>query len=73
MEMMMRTNIEIDQKLVERAMKVLKTNTKRETVRLALESVVRAKDNADLLALRGKVVFFEGYDYKALRAGSTKP
>lgn len=62
----MRTNIDIDDKLLAQAMKVLKTKTKRATVERALrESLVR-RSNQKLLALRGSVQFVPGYDPKTL-------
>jgi Arc/MetJ family transcription regulator len=50
-----RTNIEIDDKLMRRAMKAGKFRTKRETVEEALKLLVRRKQQAQFLDLAGKV------------------
>ena len=63
----MRTNIEIDDKLMEEAFKLTNIRTKKELVHLALVEFVKAKKKKDLLDLSGKIQFHEGYDYKALR------
>jgi Arc/MetJ family transcription regulator len=67
MENFMRTNIDIDDALMASAMKALKTNTKKETVEKALKQSLEQSKSLDIRELRGKVKFFDGYDYKALR------
>lgn len=54
-EAAMRTNIEIDDKLMAEAMKAMGTKTKRETVEKALEAQVAIKRQLGIRALRGKV------------------
>jgi Arc/MetJ family transcription regulator len=51
-----RTNIELDDELVERAMRLLNLRTKREVVQLALERLVgsRAMTPAEQLAMQGR-------------------
>ena len=51
----MRTNIEIDDKLMAQAMKVLKARTKKEAVVTALEDVVRRNKHRGMLRLFGKI------------------
>lgn len=51
----MRTNIEIDDKLMAEAMKAMGTKTKRETVERALEAQVAIKRQLGIRALKGKV------------------
>ena len=51
----MRTNIEIDDKLMAEAMKAMGTKTKRETVEKALEAQVRYSRQKGILELKGKV------------------
>ena len=51
----MRTNIEIDDKLMAAAMKAMGTKTKRETVEKALEAQVRYSRQKGILELKGKV------------------
>lgn len=51
----MRTNIDIDEKLMKQAMKVAGTASKRETVEKALELLVRIEGQQTIRKLRGKV------------------
>jgi Arc/MetJ family transcription regulator len=64
----MRTNIVIDDALIEEAMALSKLRTKREVVHRALEGYVRVLKKKDLRELRGKIRLAKGYDYKKLRA-----
>jgi Arc/MetJ family transcription regulator len=50
----MRTNIEIDDKLMKRAMRAAGTSTKRETVEKALETLIRIEGQRSIRSLRGK-------------------
>jgi Arc/MetJ family transcription regulator len=50
-----RTNIEIDDDLLAEAQAVAGTRTKRETVQLALEELVRRRARQAMLELRGQV------------------
>jgi len=51
----MRTNIEIDDKLMKRAMRSAKTRTKRETVEKGLQTLIRLKRQEGIRRFRGKV------------------
>jgi Arc/MetJ family transcription regulator len=51
----MRTNIEIDEDLMEEAMRRAGTKTKRETVERALRLLVQLQRQAGIRKLRGKV------------------
>ncbi len=51
----MRTNIEIDEKLMTDAMKAMGTKTKRETVEKALEAQVSINRQLGIRELRGKI------------------
>jgi Arc/MetJ family transcription regulator len=51
----MRTNIEIDDKLMKEAMRSANTKTKRETVETALRMLVRLKRQEGIRRLRGKI------------------
>ena len=68
MHMQTRTNIVLDDQLVESAMKKAGVRTKREAVELALRAFVQEADYASLLALRGSGGVAEGYDPKAYGA-----
>jgi Arc/MetJ family transcription regulator len=51
----MRTNIVLDDKLVERAQKLTGIKTKREVVQEALRTLVLLREQAEVRSLRGKV------------------
>ena len=51
----MRTNIEIDDALMARAMKLAGTRTKRETVERALKLLIQLRQQERILAARGKL------------------
>jgi Arc/MetJ family transcription regulator len=51
----MRTTVEIDDKLMARAMKATKSKTKKETIAKALEMVVRQNGQKRMLKYMGKV------------------
>lgn len=51
----MRTNIEIDNYLMQEAKKISKTKTKKEIVDLALKTYIKVNQRKDLLKLFGKV------------------
>ncbi|HEV8560628.1 MAG TPA: type II toxin-antitoxin system VapB family antitoxin [Actinophytocola sp.] len=51
----MRTNIDIDDELLEKAMRLAGTKTKKSTVEQALEMMVRRYEQSQILELRGTV------------------
>ena len=61
----MRTNIDIDSELMRDAMRVTGLGTKRETVELGLQTLLRLDRQRELRDLRGKLVW-EG-DLHAMR------
>lgn len=63
----MRTNIELNEKLVNEAFRYTTVTTKRELVEQALREFVEAHRRRDVRQLRGKVKIREDYDYKSLR------
>ncbi|HYM59647.1 MAG TPA: type II toxin-antitoxin system VapB family antitoxin, partial [Thermoanaerobaculia bacterium] len=63
----MRTNIVLDDELVEEALQVTGVRTKREVVRLALEELVRSRKKKNLAELAGRIRFRNGFDHKAMR------
>ena len=63
----MRTNVVIDDRLIDEALKLSKIKTKREVIQKALEEFVRNKKKLDLKQLRGKIEFAEDYDHKKMR------
>jgi Arc/MetJ family transcription regulator len=54
---MLRTNIELDEKLVGEAMRLTRKKTKKEVVNYALEELVRRMKRREILALEGKVTW----------------
>lgn len=63
----MRTNIVIDEKLMAEVMAQTGIKTKREAVDEALRALLKFQLKQKLLNMRGKVEFWEGYDYKEMR------
>jgi Arc/MetJ family transcription regulator len=63
----MRTNIDIDDVLIEEVMKVANVKTKKEAVHLALQEFLKVKKKKDLFDLAGKIQFEDNFDHKALR------
>jgi len=63
----MRTNIVLDEALVDEAMRFANVKTKRELVDLALREFVAARRRRDVSELFGRVQIDPDYDYKALR------
>ena len=63
----MRTNIEIDDKLMQQAMKATGATTKRAAVEAALRKAVQLKAQEGILKLRGKVAWTGDLD--AMREG----
>lgn len=67
----MRTNIVIDDQLMNRALRVSGFTTKTEVVDTALREFVERKERKNLQELKGSIHFYDGYDYKAAREGHT--
>lgn len=65
----MRTNIVLDDALVEEAMILSGAKTKKELVARALREFITTRKRLDLLDLDGKIDFSESYDHKRLREG----
>jgi len=65
----MRTNIVLNDELVEEAARVTGINTKKDLVHEALRVLIATRKRKNLLDLEGKIQFAPGYDYKALREG----
>jgi len=73
MEVTMRTNIEIDDKLMQDAMKSGGLKTKKETVEAALKAFSRQrKSQRKILELFGKIEFDPAYDHKKMRESKVK-
>ena len=67
---MMRTNIDLNDQLVEEAFKYAdNVKSKRELIEVALREFVAHHKMKDLRDLKGKIEFADEYGYKALRIG----
>jgi Arc/MetJ family transcription regulator len=63
----MRTNIVLDDDLVDEALEVTGARTKKEVVHLALQELVRSRKKKSLTDLAGKIRFRSDFDHKAMR------
>ncbi len=64
----MATNLDIDPKLLERAIRVSGLKTKREAVTKALEEFVARREQKKILELFGTLDWDSSYDYKKQRS-----
>jgi Arc/MetJ family transcription regulator len=69
----MRTNIDLDDSLLEEAFRVTNVRTKKELVNLALKELIRSRKKLNLLDLSGKIDLREDYDYTQLRNNKNVP
>jgi Arc/MetJ family transcription regulator len=63
----MRTNIVLDDDLMQEAIRLSGLKTKKAVISVALREYVAAKKRKNLLDLQGVVQFRDDYDYKAMR------
>ena len=63
----MRTNIVIDDNLLEEAFSVSQTKTKKDLIHEALRELIRLRKRKDLTELAGAIEFYDGFDHKKLR------
>lgn len=63
----MRTNVVIDDKLIQEALRLSNLKTKKALIHKALEEFIQNRKRLDLREVRGKIRFAEGYDYKKMR------
>lgn len=64
---MMRTNIVIDDELLNEAFSVSDAKTKKDLIHEALKEFIRLKKRKDLVDLAGAVRFHKNYNHKKLR------
>lgn len=64
----MRTNIVLDDALVEEALALTDAKSKRQVVHMALEELVHRRKKKDLTELSGKIRFRSDFDHKSLRS-----
>ncbi len=63
----MRTNIVLDDDLVNEAFQLTNARTKRELVHLALEELIRVRRKRNLAELAGRIELRDDFDHKAMR------
>ena len=63
----MRTNVVIDDDLLDEAVKLSGVKTKKEVIARALSEFVATRKRSNLLDLEGKIEFNADYDYKSMR------
>ena len=64
----MTTNLALDPKLLDRALKISGQKTKKAAVTLALEEFIAKRAQKNMLDLMGKLEWDKSYDYKAERS-----
>jgi Arc/MetJ family transcription regulator len=63
----MRTNIVLDDSLVQEAFRLTDARTKRELIQLALEELIRVRRKRNLADLAGRIRLRDDFDHKAMR------
>ena len=63
----MRTNIDIDETLLEEAFSVSQVRSKKDLIHEALREYIRLKKRKDLTELAGSIEFYNGFNHKGLR------
>lgn len=63
----MRTNILLDDKLIQKALTISGLKTTEEVINMALLEFVENYMRLDLIKLKGKIEFSKNYDYKNVR------
>ena len=63
----MRTNIVIDDDLLNEAFSVSNARTKKDLIHEALSEFIRLKKKKDLTDLAGSVKFYKNFDHKEMR------
>jgi Arc/MetJ family transcription regulator len=63
----MPTNLKIDENLLSEALRIGGFKTKKETVNQALAEFIQHRKQLEILNFKGKIEYFEDYDYKNAR------
>jgi len=66
----MATNLQIDEKLLKKALRVGGRKTKRETVNVALMEFIQRREQLKVLDLFGKIEYDSTFNYKKQRKAS---
>jgi len=63
----MRTNIVLDDNLMQEAFRLTGARTKRELIQMALEELIRVRRKLNLADLAGRIQLRDDFDHKAMR------
>jgi Arc/MetJ family transcription regulator len=63
----MRTNVVIDDRLIEEAFALTRLKTKRDLIKTALQELIVNRKKMDLRKIKGKIRFDDDYNYKEMR------
>jgi Arc/MetJ family transcription regulator len=63
----MRTTVDLDEQLLNEALRLTGVRTKSEVVHLALQELVRSRKKKRLTELAGKIRFIGSFDQKSMR------
>jgi len=63
----LRTSLEIDRLLLEEAIELSSTKTKKGVIEIALAEFIQKRKKKNLMDIKGSVEFLDDYDYKQLR------
>ena len=63
----MRTNVIIDDRLINEGLELTKLRTKTELIKTALEELIENRKKKDLRKIKGKIKFRDDYKYKEMR------
>jgi Arc/MetJ family transcription regulator len=68
---MVKTTVEIDEKLLKKAMQIFSNMTKKEVLTIALRECIERRERKDLRDLfnSDEMLLAEDYDYKKMRGG----
>ncbi len=69
----MRTNIDINDELLEEPFSVSKLTSKKDLIHDALKDYIRLRKRKDLTELAGVIEFSDGYDFKEMRKIKNDP
>jgi len=64
----MATNLAIDDRLLNEALKIGGYKSKKDTVNAALEEFIRRRKTNDLINIFGTIEYDQSYDYKKMRS-----
>ena len=69
---MIKTTVDLDEDLIDRATRLFRGKTKKEIISIALAELVERHEQKDLYDLfdSGEDLIAEDYDYKAMRGGA---